>query len=201
MQATKKRFNVRTLTVTAILAALSAVLMMLSFSVPLMPGFIKMDFSELPAVLAAFSLGPVSGAVVCLVKNLVNLLFTTTAGVGELCNFLMGVSFVVPAGLLYRYRKNRSGALLGALLGCVVMALLSLPINYYISYPAYSVFISMESIVAMYQSILPSVSNLWQALLIFNMPFTLVKGMLDVVLAFLIYKPLSPLLHGSQGKR
>ena len=79
-----------------------------------------MDFSELPALLAAFSLGPVSGVTVCLVKNLVNVFFTTTNGVGELCNFLLGACFVLPAGLIYRRVKSRKGAFLAALVGSVV---------------------------------------------------------------------------------
>lgn len=183
------------LVVTAMLSAVAAILMFLEFSVPIMPSFIKLDISELPALLASFSLGPVYGMAVCLVKNLVNLTHTSTGGVGELCNFLMGVTFVVPAGLLYRKMKNRKGALLGSLIGAVIMAVVSVPLNYFITYPIYSVFMPMEGIIGMYQLILPFVDNLLECLLIFNMPFTFVKGMLDVLLAFLIYKPLSPLLH------
>ena len=183
------------LVVTAMLSAVAAILMFLEFSVPIMPSVIKLDISELPALLASFSLGPVYGMAVCLVKNLVNLTHTSTGGVGELCNFLMGVTFVVPAGLLYRKMKNRKGALLGSLIGAVIMAVVSVPLNYFITYPIYSVFMPMEGIIGMYQLILPFVDNLLECLLIFNMPFTFVKGMLDVLLAFLIYKPLSPLLH------
>ncbi len=183
------------LVVTAMLSAVAAILMFLEFSVPIMPSFIKLDISELPALLASFSLGPVYGMAVCLVKNLVNLTHTSTGGVGELCNFLMGVTFVVPAGLLYRKMKNRKGALLGSLIGAVIMAVVSVPLNYFIIYPIYSVFMPMEGIIGTYQLILPFVDNLLECLLIFNMPFTFVKGMLDVLLAFLIYKPLSPLLH------
>lgn len=182
--------------ITAILGAVATVLMFLSFPIPfLIPPFIKMDFSELPALLAAFSMGPVSGIVVCLIKNLINLLFTTTGGIGELCNFLMGVCFVLPAGLVYRVRKSRGSALLAALIGAVVMAVLSVPINYFISYPAYTLILPLDTIIAMYQDLIPSVDGLLACLLVFNMPFTLLKGALDVLLAFLIYKPLSPLLH------
>ena len=100
-----KNGNIRKLTVTAMLAAMSSVLMFFSFSVPFMPSFIKMDFSELPALIASFAIGPLSGAAVCLVKNLVNLFFTTTGGIGELSNFLLGVFFVVPAGIIYKIKK------------------------------------------------------------------------------------------------
>lgn len=182
--------------VTAILSAVATVLMFISFPIPfLIPPFVKMDFSELPALLAAFSMGPVSGVIVCLVKNLINLLFTTTSGVGELCNFLLGVCFVIPAGWIYKVRRTRSGALLASGVGAVTMAVLSVPVNYFISYPFYTSFMPLDTIIGMYQELLPSVDGLLACLLIFNMPFTLLKGILDVALAFLIYKPLSPLLH------
>ena len=131
--------RVRALAVTAMLSAAATVLMALDFPIPfLIPPFVKMDFSELPALLAAFALGPASGAAVCLVKNLVNLTMSSTQGVGELCNFLLGICFVIPAGLIYRYKRTRSGALAGALAGAVIMALCSIPVNYFISYPVYT---------------------------------------------------------------
>ena len=190
------KFDTRKLAVTALLGAVATVLMFLSFPMPfLIPPFIKMDFSELPALLAAFSMGPLSGVAVCLIKNLINVLFTTTGGVGELCNFLMGVCFVLPAGWIYKLRKNRGGALLASVVGAVAMAVLCIPINYYISYPFYMNFMPLDTIIGMYQDLMPSVDGLLTCLIIFNAPFTLLKGVLDVLLAFLIYKPLSPFLH------
>ena len=191
----KSHLKTHRLVVTAMLSAVAAVLMFFEFSVPIMPSFIKLDISELPALLASFALGPVYGAAVCVIKNLVNLTHTSTGGVGELSNCLLGISFVVPAGLLYKKLKNRKGALIGSLIGSVIMAIISVPLNYSVTYPIYTVFIPMEGIIGMYQLILPFVKNLLQCLLVFNMPFTFAKGMLDVLIAFLIYKPLSPLLH------
>ena len=189
----------RKLSVTAMLAAVATVLMFLDFSIPIVPSFIKLDVSELPALLAAYSLGPVSGMAVCLIKNLFNLLFHgSTGGVGELCNFLLGASFVIPAGLLYQYKKNRKMAFVGALIGAAVMALFSLPLNYFVTYPMYvKVYgLPMDAILGMYNAILPGTDSLLKALVIFNLPFTFFKGMLDVALTFLVYKPLSPVLHG-----
>ena len=166
----QKKVNVRTLAMTAVLGAVATVLMFFSFSMPIiLPSFLAMDFSELPALIAAFTMGPVSGVVVCLIKNLVNLPSSGTGGAGELCNFLMGVTFVVPAGLIYKFRKDRVGAVLGSLVGAVVMAVLSLPINLFISYPAYAVFYNMttDKVMDMYQAIVPWVKTLPQALLIF----------------------------------
>ena len=198
----QKKVNVRKIAMTAILSAVATVLMFISFSLPIIPSFIKLDFSELPALIAAFSMGPVSGVVVCFIKNLVNLTMSTTGGVGELCNFLMGVTFVVPAGLLYKFRKDRWGALWGSLLGAVIMAAMSFPINLYISYPAYTVAYgyTIPQILGMYQAINPAVETLAQALLWFNVPFTFFKAACDVAITFAVYKRISPLIHG-QGKR
>lgn len=192
-----KRIQVHAVAVTAILSAAAFVLMFLEFPIPfLIPTFVKMDFSELPALLAAFSLGPVYGVAVCLVKNLIHLTISYSVGAGELCNFLLGAFFVFPAGLIYQRVKSRKGALAGALAGSVIMGLLSIPLNYYITYPFYSNFMSIDLIINMYQQIRPSVNGLLECLIVFNAPFTLVKGLLTTALCFLIYKPLSPILHG-----
>ena len=184
------------ITVTAMLGAVATVLMFLEFPVPfLIPPFVKLDFSELPALLASFSLGPISGVVVCLIKNLVCCLRSSTGCVGELANFLIGVCLVVPAGVIYRRKKSRKTALWGAVIGALVMAVMSIPINYFISYPVYSKLIAIDAIVGMYQQIRPGVNGLLECLVLFNAPFTLAKGLLATALCFLIYKPLSPLLH------
>ena len=113
--------SVRYMSVTAMLSAVAFILMFLDFSVPFMPAFIKMDLSELPALIGAFSMGPVCGILICLIKNVLHLFITTTGGVGELSNFLLGVAFVLPAGLIYRHKKSRRSALIGSLLGAVIM--------------------------------------------------------------------------------
>ena len=195
---TRKTFSPRTIAVTAMLGATSAVLMLLSFPMPfLIPGFIKMDFSELPALIASFALGPWWGVLVCFIKNLINVTMTTTGGVGELANFLLGAAFVLPAGYLYRFKKNRVGALLGSMAGAAASAALSFPINFLITYPFYAVaMIPMETIIGMYSALLPSVDTLEECLLIFNLPFTLLKGVIVTGLTFLVYKPLSVLIKG-----
>lgn len=193
--------RVRRLTATAILAAVSSVLMFFSFNVPLMPGFIKLDFSELPALLAAYTIGPISGVAVCLVKNLVNLFFTTTGGVGELSNFLLGATFTLVAGALYHHSgkpHTRPYAVLWGVCGAVAMGGISMLTNYYITYPIYMNFMAEEVILGAYQTFLPWVDNLWTALAIFNLPFTCIKGLLSVLICFLIYKPLTPLIGGKR---
>lgn len=192
-----KKSNAHRITVTAILAAVATVLQLIEIPVPfLIPDFVRLDFSELPALLASFSLGPVYGGAVCLIKNLFKLTTSYSGGVGELGNFLMGACFVVPAGVFYRRHKSRRGALIASVLGAVCMAAASVPINYFITYPAYmAIGFPLEALLSLYRAIRPGVNGLLECLVLFNAPFTLLKGALDVLLCFLIYKPLSPLLH------
>ena len=196
--------NVRKLVGCAMLSAVASILMMFDFSVPLMPGFIKMDVSDLPALIGSFAYGPMSGVVISLLKNLLHFITkgTSTGGVGELSNFLLACFFTVPAGLIYSRMKTKTGAVIGSVAGAVCMAVLSVFSNYFLVYPVYTNFMPMEAIIGAYQAINPKVQNLWQALIMFNMPFTFVKGMLTALICMLIYKPLSPVLKGSaSGKK
>lgn len=193
--------RVRNLVVAGMLSAVAFILMFFDFPLPmLIPSFIKMDFSDLPALLGAFALGPVYGVIISFLKNVLHIFIkgTSTAAVGELSNFILGAVFTFTAGMIYKKKRTRKGALAGALIGAAAMALISVPSNYFITYPAYSLFygMTMEAILGAYQAILPSVDSILECLLIFNLPFTFVKGAADVVLCMLIYKPLSPLLHG-----
>ncbi len=191
------------LAVAAMLAAIAAVLQFIEISIPIMPSFVKLDLSDLPALLGAYALGPFWGVLIQLVKNLLHLPFGSSVGVGELCNFLLGSIFVLTAGLFYHRNKTRKTAVLGASIGALCMAIASLPLNYYIVYPVYVTILNFpeEAIIAAYEAILGSVAHiptanpLLNCLLIFNVTFTLAKGLLNVIICQLIYKPLSPLLH------
>lgn len=194
-----KKISIKYITVTAVMAAISFVLMIPPFEFPVsfvIPAFIKFDFSDLPALITSFSYGPVYGVLVCLVKNLLHLIIGNTFGVGEIANFLLGSVFVFVAGIVYKYNKTRKGAVLGALAGAFAMALISLPVNYFITYPFYITLFhtTKEGIVAAYKAIYPKTNSLTGALIMFNMPFTFVKGLFDSIICFLIYKKLSPIL-------
>lgn len=198
-QSASKKVDVRYLTVTAMLSAIAFVLMYLDFSIPmLIPSFVKMDLSELPAIIGSFAMGPLCGVLVCLIKNLLHCFVSTTGFVGEACNFVLGVAFVLPAGLIYKAKKTKKNALIGSLVGTVVMAVISYPSNLFIMYPLYYNFLPEEAVLGMYQAILPSIKSVSQALLIFNCPFNLVKCLLSVVVTMLTYKKLSPILKGNK---
>ena len=192
-----KGISLRYITVTAVFSAVAAVLMMLSFNVPLMPSFIKFDFSELPVLIASFAIGPLGGAAVSLIKNLVNLFFTTTGGVGELSNFILSAVFAITAGTIYKHHKTRRGAAVASLIAAFTMAVVGVFSNYFIIYPLFSLIgWKSEMVLGLYQAVNPNIRNLWQALCIFNLPFTFIKGMVTFALSLPIYKKLSPIIKG-----
>ncbi len=191
--------TVRYIVSAAMLSAVSVVLQYIEFPIPIMPAFIKLDLSDLPSLIGAFAMGPVWGVAIAGIKNLIHLLVSQSGGVGELANFLLNAAFVATAGLIYKFNRTKKGALIGSLTGAVVMAVASVPINFFIVYPFYTAFMPMEAIIKAYQVIYPGIQdgNLLQCLLIFNMPFTFVKAMISVVIVMLVYKRISPLIRGT----
>lgn len=194
-----KTSRIRVLAFTGLMAAASAIFMQFQLSIPIMPNFLKLDISDFPALMAAYAYGPMPGIWVCLLKNIIHLTMTTTGGVGELSNFMLGVCFVVPAAVIYRIgKKSKKSAFIGAVIGTIFMSVIGIFINFYIVYPLYYYVmgLSTEQLMHMYQSKLHSVQDLWQALAIFNFPLTLAKGTICTIITFLLYKYISPLLHG-----
>ncbi len=191
----------RSFIVAGMLSAIAFILMYIDFPVPmLIPSFIKLDISDLPALLGSFALGPVYGVVISFVKNVLIIILkgSESAGAGQISNFILGAAFTFTAGMIYKHHKNIKGAVAGSLIGAFLMALISVPVNYFLVYPAYVKFygMPMNVIIGMYQAIYPGADSLLDCLVIFNLPFTFFKGILDVAICFLIYKPLSPILHG-----
>ena len=193
----KSSKSIHHLAAAGVLSAAAYVLMLIEMPLPMiMPTFIKFDFSDLPALVGAFALGPVYGIAIELIKNLLHALASQSFGVGEISNFLLGAVFTFTAGAIYQHNKTKKGAILASLVGALTMALISVPSNYFIVYPVYYNFMPEETILAAYQAILPSMKSILQSLLVFNMPFTFCKGLADVLVTFLIYKHISPLLKG-----
>ncbi len=189
--------KIKNLTVCAVFGVIGFILMLLEFPVSfIMPSFIKFDFSDLPALIAAFALGPFYGVTVSLIKNLLHLFISSSAGIGELSNFILGAVFSLVAGFFYKYNKSRKGALIACLLGSIAMGIICIPENYYIVYPLYIKILHfpMEEIIKAYSSILNSADSLIKSLVIFNLPFTFIKGLIDSVICFIIYKKISPII-------
>ena len=191
----KPLFDVRKLVFTALLAALSTVLLkFLSFPLPFIPNFITFDFSDVPAMLASLTMGPISGLAVCLVKNLIGCFSSMTGCVGELSNFILSSCLVIPAGFIAK-KTGYKGVIISCVAGAVAMALMGVASNYFIVYPLYTAMMPMEAIIGAYKAILPSVDSLLDCLLIFNLPFTFAKGLISAIIAVPLYKRLRPIFN------
>lgn len=177
------------------LAALATVLQYLEVPTPV--SFIKLDFSDLPALIGAFAYGPIAGIAIQLIKNLIHLAVSSSGYVGELSNFILGAVFVGVAGIIYKRDKTKKGAIIGGIVGALSMAIISFPSNLFIVYPFYYNFMPKEAVLAVYQDLM-KVNTIEQALLAYNVPFTFVKGLISVIVTRFIYKPLSPILHGKK---
>lgn len=191
----KSLFSTGVLTRIAVLAALSAILYLIEIPVV---AFYKLDLSDLPALLGGFAMGPIPGVIILLIKDLTGMLHSSSMYVGELADFLMGTALVLPAALIYQHSKTRKGAFIGMTVGTVVMIVVSVLVNWKIMLPFYGTafHMPMDAIIGMAQSALPFVNTEWKLLLFVTAPFNLLKGFILSLLTCLMYKRLSPLLHG-----
>ncbi len=182
---------------TGIMAAIAFILMYIEIGIPIVPPWLKLDISDFPALLAGFSLGPVSGIIVQAIKALLFFLLKNsgTGGVGEIANLLMGIAFVLPAALIYMKNKSFKRAIFGTLVGVVSMTLASGLLNYYLLIPAYAQIMPMEAILSACTLINPAMNSVEAYVFMAAMPFTFAKGLLDGIIIFLIYKRVSPVLH------
>jgi riboflavin transporter FmnP len=196
MSKTQKK--TRTIAGCGMLTAAAVILQYIEVSIPIMPSFIKLDFSDLPELIGAFAYGPVAGIVIALLKNIIHMAVSQSGYIGELSNFLLGAVFAGVAGLIYKRNKTKKTAFIAGLAGAVAMGIMSVPFNYFIVYPLYYSVLGFPeaAVLGMYQALLPSTKSILSALLIFNLPFTVVKGLISVAVSMLIYKPISPLLKG-----
>ena len=195
--------SIRKLAFIGMFAAIAAVLMFLDFPLPFAPTFYKLDFSEIPVLIGTFSFGPVAGAVIEFVKILVKTLIkgTQTAFIGELANFIMGCAFVVPAGIIYKIKKTRKGALIGLVAGTLIMTVVSCLINAYVVLPAYATAFHMpiDKLVEMGSAVNGNVNNLFTFVMLCVAPFNLLKCVISSVITLLLYKRISRLIKSAAG--
>lgn len=197
-QPARKVISVRMLVQIGMLAAVAIVLMLFEIPLPFAPSFYEIDFSEVPVLIGCFAMGPAAGAAIELVKILLNFVVngTQTAGVGELANFIIGCSFIVPAGIIYKRNHTRKGALIGMITGTLLMVVLGCFINAFVLLPAYGSAFGMpiDALVGMGTAVNPNITSLSTFVLFAVAPFNLLKGILDSVIVMLIYKKISPIL-------
>ena len=193
----QKVFSTKAIAKIGILSALAALLMLLDFPLFFAPFFYKLDFSEVMVLLGAFSMGPVAGIIIEAIKILLNFVLngTDTAGIGEISNFLIGCSFVVPAAIIYQRNKVRSSAILGMVAGTIAMTIIGAIMNYYVLIPVYSKFMPLDKIIALGTEVNPAITTMESLILLATTPFNILKGIVSSIIAFLLYKRVSGLLH------
>ena len=193
----------RKLVEIGMLGAIATVLMLFEFPIPFIaPPFYELDFSEVPVLVGAFALGPMAGASIELVKILMNLLIngTATAFVGEIGNYLLGCSFIIPAALIYKKRKTKKNALIAMVIGTIVMTVFGCFLNAYILLPTYATAFGMpiDAIVGMGSAINANINDVMTFVIIAVAPFNIIKGIIVSVITLLIYKHISPILKGNR---
>ena len=194
----KRKIKTRDITVIGMLGAIAVVLMLFEIPLPFAPSFYEIDFSEVPVLIGCFALGPVAGVLIEFVKIVLNFVIggTQTAGVGEIANFIIGISFCVPAALIYRHKKTKKSATIGLVVGTVFMAALGCFVNAYILLPTYAnaFQIPIDGLIAMGTAVNANINNLMTFVVFAVLPFNLLKGIMDSIVVLLIYKKISPIL-------
>ena len=195
----KQNKTIKYIARVAVLSAIASLLMLLELPLWFAPPFYELDFSELPILLGGFALGPAAAVLMELIKNLLNLLMngTDTAFVGEFANFVTGCALVLPATLIYKYKKTLKGAILGLVVGAVSLMTVGSLMNYFVLIPAFSSFYGMpiDAIVAMGTKVNGAIVDLKTLIVFAVVPFNLLKAAACSVLSLLMYKRLSKILH------
>ncbi|MBQ2642313.1 MAG: ECF transporter S component [Eubacterium sp.] len=186
----ERLFTTKKLALMGVITALSVVLYFIEVPLPFIaPEFYKLDLSDIPIMIGSFILGPVAGVLMELVKNLIHLLITRTGGVGELANFAIGCAFVVPASLIYKYKKTVHGAIVGLAVSIVCMAIIGGLMNYFVMLPMYGV--GDVQCAGLGKAISNLITDKKTLVLYSIVPFNLIKGFIDSFITLLVYKRLS----------
>lgn len=193
---TSTMIRTKDMTKVAMLSVIGFVLMY--FQLPLTfvaPPFMKLDISDLPVLMGAFTMGPVYGIIIAGLKNLMHIIFkgTMTAGVGELSNFIISSTFAVVSSYIYRKHRTYKGAVLSMTVGVVAMTILAMISNYFVVFPLYAKVMPMDAIIAMGSAITSKITGLFTMMIYSVLPFNLIKGFTTSAVMMLVYKKISPL--------
>ncbi len=200
MMRENKLLSTKNVVLMGMIGALAGVLMIFEVPLPFIaPSFYGLDLSELPILVGTFALGPVAGVVMEVVKILVKLLLkpTSTGFVGEFANFMIGCSLILPAGIIYRVKKTKKGAVAGMTVGIVAMAVVGVVINALVMIPFYANFMPLDTIIKAGAMINPAISNVWTFAIICVGPFNIIKGVVVSFVTALVYKRVSVVIHNA----
>lgn len=201
MQQTLKSnrmFSTSTLVKVGILSAIGYILMFISVPIPLLfPDFLKIDVSDLPALLGGIILGPAAGVMIAFLKNLLQFItgMSTTGGVGELANFIIGGSFVWTVSYIYSKKRETKGLIIGLSLGIIIMTIVGCLSNYFIMLPFYSTIMPIEAVIEMGAAINPAIVNKLSFVIWIIAPFNILKATIMSLLTLPMYKKTEKVLN------
>ena len=193
-------FNTRKVAMIGMFSAIAAVLYVFDFPIGFAPGFYKLDFSEVPVLIGTFAFGPSAGVMMEFIKVLLKILVkgTTTAFVGDLANFVVGCSFILPASVVYAFKKTKKNAIIGCVVGTLVLTVFGTAFNAVYLLPAFSKLYGMplDTILAMGTEVNPFVTegSIVSFVVACVAPMNLLKGGVVSIITLLVYKPLSPII-------
>lgn len=200
----EKIFTTRKVAMIGMFSAIASVLMLLEMPMPFAPDFYKLDLSELPALIGTFAFGPAAGIMIEFCKILLKLLFksTSTAFVGELANFAVGCSFILPASIIYLFKKTKKTALVGSMAGTLCMTVFGTAFNAIYLLPKFAQLYGapLDSLIEMGTKINPHITDITSFVIMSVAPLNLIKGTVVSVITLLVYKKLSPILK-AEGYR
>ncbi|MDO5047532.1 MAG: ECF transporter S component [Anaerococcus sp.] len=191
-----KTFSLNSIVKIGILSAIAYVLMFIQFPIPIAPPFMKIDLADVPALIGGFVAGPWVGVLIQLIKNVLNLTKTTTSGVGELSNFIIGASFVFVSASIYKNKKTKKNAWLALFLGVIAMTIIATLSNAFVVFPTYAkvMGIDLNEFVKMTAMTNGLVDSYFTLMILSIVPFNIVKGFFAAFVTDLIYKRVSPIL-------
>lgn len=196
-----KILTTQKLSIIGLFSAISFILMLFEISLPFAPAFYKIDISEAPVLIISLAYGPVAGVLTEFCKILLKLLIrsTSTAFVGELANFIIGCSLILPASFLYMIRRTKKIAISGVVLGTVIMTMFGSLFNAIYLLPTFSKMYGMplDQIVAMGTSLNPMIDSISTLVLFCVVPFNVIKGVLVSGITIGLYKKLSVILKST----
>lgn len=192
----KSSISLNKLVKVGILAAMSFILMFVQIPIPIAPPFMKVDLADVPSLIGGFAMGPGYGVAIQFVKNFLNLTKTTTGGIGELSNFIVGSAFVLVSSYIYRKNKTKKSAIKGMICGVLAMTILATLSNTFLVFPIYSkvMGISLQSFVDMTRATNGFVKSYFTLMVLSIAPFNLVKGIVELLVTSILYKKISPVL-------
>lgn len=195
----KSIFKTSSLVKIGLLSAIALALMLLDFAIPIFPAFLQLDISDVPVVVGTLAMGPLAGIMIELIKNILHaLIATTTMGIGEVANFIVGIAYIIPLGILYNKNKNTKNVVLGLISGTIIMTIVAGIFNYFILIPLYSTIVFNQPIsafVAMAAQVNGLITNFVTMILLAIVPFNLLKGIIISALGYYLYKMLKPIIY------